>query len=111
MKLIKAAIPSYQTLKQVLPRVAKYLHETPNKLFNVYTLGSLDVFYIETYDHTDVLIRSRKRKVTNEEVSFVIDKLFPDVPIDSLQIDHEFISKLTDKPSNKYRQIVLIRKN
>lgn len=110
MKLIKASITSYQELSRMMPRITSYLGNKPVVHFSVYTLGALDVFYIEQIDDVDIIIRSRGKRISKQAINFVISKLMPEDSLSDLEIDAQFINKLPDRPGEKYKQIVLIRR-
>ncbi|MGX6961821.1 DUF1827 family protein [Vagococcus xieshaowenii] len=72
--------------------VNSQLSNTDSLLVKVYTLGKTNIIYSEARKHKEVVIQNKQRKIKDNEIEFVLDRLVP---------NHETIEKLdmirTDK--------------
>lgn len=85
MKLIDVT-NSYSTL------VTKQLENTDSLLVRVYSLGKTNIIYSEAKTHKEILINNKLRKIKDQEIIFVLDKLIPDhqelAQLDTIKSDH-----------------------
>ncbi|MFD1485762.1 DUF1827 family protein [Lacticaseibacillus baoqingensis] len=92
MKLIENPIRLNASLHKMLPYTMRYLYGKHNgtvKMFRLYTLGSVHVHYVEGFTKTDVILTHEHRQIKQEEIDFVIGKLFPEAAKDQLRVDPE----------------------
>lgn len=68
-----------------------------HKYFELYTLGSVHVYYVEGFDQIDIVLTHDKRTIKRYEIDFVLEKLLPDTPKDELKIDHAAKARLNMK--------------
>ena len=78
MKLIQNPIRLNASLHKMLPNTMRYLYNRkPVKFFELYTLGSVHVYYVEGFDQVDVVLTHDKRTIKDDlEIDFVLEKLF-----------------------------------
>ena len=65
--------------------VNNQLANTDSLLVKVYTLGKTNVIYSEARTHKEVIIQNKQRKIKDNEIEFVLDRIFP---------SHEALNKL-----------------
>ena len=81
MKLVQNPIRLNASLHKMLPNTMRYLYSRkPVKYFELYTLGSVHVYYVEGFDQIDIVLTHDKRTIKDTEIDFVLEKLLPDTP-------------------------------
>ncbi|WP_390405029.1 DUF1827 family protein [Lacticaseibacillus jixiensis] len=113
MKLIENPIRLNASLHKMLPYTMRYLygkHSGNVKAFRLYTLGSVHVHYVEGFTKTDVILTHDHRQIKQEEIDFIVDKLFDAKVQDQLKIDDEAKSRVEAGAKRKlpFKDIVII---
>ncbi|WP_204123230.1 DUF1827 family protein [Lacticaseibacillus mingshuiensis] len=89
MKLVENPIRLNASLHKMLPYTVRYLYgKSAVKTFRLYTLGSVHVHYIEGFKSIDVVMTHEKRNIRQDEIDFVIGKLFADTETAQLTVNH-----------------------
>ena len=57
--------------------VSNQLANTDSLLVKVYTLGKTNVVYSEARKHKEIAIQNKLRKIKDNEIEFVLDRLVP----------------------------------
>ena len=57
--------------------VNNQLANTDSLLVKVYTLGKTNVVYSEARNHKEIVIQNKLRKIKDNEIEFVLDRLVP----------------------------------
>lgn len=113
MKLVENPIRFNASLHKMLPYTMRYLYgKTTVKLFRLYTLGSVHVYYIEGFTQTDVVLTHEHRIIKQEEIDFVLSKLLPDDDPTQLTINHAAKDEIEGEVHHKIRMkdLVIIEK-
>ncbi|WP_262314919.1 DUF1827 family protein [Lacticaseibacillus parakribbianus] len=104
MKLIANPIRLNLSLHKMLPYTMRYLYgKSTVKAFRLYTLGSVHVHYIEGFAKDDVVMTHEKRNIKQEEIDFVVAKLFPNVDAAELTINHAAKNQIESDLHHKIR--------
>ncbi|WP_461214362.1 DUF1827 family protein [Lacticaseibacillus sp. GG6-2] len=113
MKLIENPIRLNASLHKMLPYTMRFLYGKHNgmvKMFRLYTLGSVHVHYVEGFTKTDVVLTHDHRQIKQEEIDFVIDKLFTEDQKAKLKVDDEAKKRVEASAKRKlpYKDVVII---
>ena len=112
MKLIENPIRLNASLHKMLPNTMRFLFGGHNavKMFRLYTLGSVHVYYVEGFTKTDVVMTHDHRQVKQGEIDFVIEKLFTPEQREHLVIDDEAKARIEAAAKRKmpYHDAVII---
>ena len=57
--------------------VTNQLANTDSSLVKVYSLGKTNVIYSEATFHNEVVIQNKSRKIKDNEIEFILDRLVP----------------------------------
>ncbi|KRM71525.1 hypothetical protein FC34_GL001640 [Lacticaseibacillus brantae DSM 23927] len=88
LKLIENPIRLNASLHKMIPYTVRHLYgKQPIKLYRNYTLGATHVYYIDAFNRIDVVMTNTHRNIKQDQVDFVVERLFPDVAVDELTID------------------------
>ena len=79
--------------------VAKQLAATSSEFIKVYSLGTTTVLYSEAAKKIEIVMENHDRPITQDEVSFVINRLIKGDPIYNITIENsrKIISIICDK--------------
>ncbi|KLI75927.1 MULTISPECIES: DUF1827 family protein [Lacticaseibacillus] len=113
MKLVQNPIRLNASLHKMLPHTMRFLYSRkPVKYFELYTLGSVHVYYVEGFDQIDIVLTHDKRTIKDAEIDFVLEKLLPDTPKTELKIDHAAKSEIEHEVHRKLKvhDVVIVEK-
>lgn len=114
MKLIENPIRMNASLHKMLPYTMRYLYGKINiKYFRLFTLGSVHVYYIEGFKKTEIVMTHDTRKIKQDEIDFVVAKLFPDGEASAVQVDHSAKDEIEGELKHKIfrvKDVVFIEK-
>ncbi|WP_125705295.1 DUF1827 family protein [Lacticaseibacillus daqingensis] len=113
MKLIENPIRLNASLHKMLPYTMRYLYgQSTVKAFRLYTLGSVHVYFIEGFEKDELVMTHDTRNIKDDEIDFVVAKLFDGVAKDDLTINHAAKNQIEADLHRKVRvkDLVIIEK-
>lgn len=76
MKLIETPINKNLDLEYFYPNITKFVFGTKAiKFFKLYALDRTQIVYADAFDKIDIVMINTKKKITKQEVDYVIKKL------------------------------------
>ncbi|WP_225046706.1 DUF1827 family protein [Lacticaseibacillus kribbianus] len=104
MKLIENPIRLNASLHKMLPYTMRYLYgKITVKAFRLYTLGAVHVYFIEGFGKNDVVMTHDTRTIKQDEIDFVVAKLFPNVAPAELTLNHAAKNQIESDLHRKIR--------
>lgn len=87
MRLVENPIRVSTSLHKMIPNVINHLYgHQAIKYYRKFTLGSVNVFFIDAFSRIDVVMTNVHRRITDEQIQFVITKLLDEQA--TPKIDH-----------------------
>ncbi|KRK40148.1 DUF1827 family protein [Loigolactobacillus bifermentans] len=110
MKLIEVPIKVNVSLRKMIPNTIAYLYgHTAIRYFRKYTLGNTDVYYVDNFNRIDLILTNTTRRIREDEVAFVTDKLLPHTPDeDPIRLSKERIESARHHKIRKMKDIIII---
>jgi len=82
MKLIETPIKVNTSLRKMIPNTIAYLYGNKAiRYFRKYSLGNTSVHYVDDFEHLDVILTNSNRRIREDEIKFVCERLLPGQPI------------------------------
>lgn len=82
MKLIEVPVKVNASLRKMIPNTIAYLYgDSAIRYFRKYSLGNTSVHYVDNFDHLDVILTNSNRRIREDEIKFVCERLLPGQPI------------------------------
>lgn len=110
MKLIEVPIKVNVSLRKMIPNTIAYLYgNTAIRYFRKYTLGNTDVYYVDNFNRIDLILTNTTRRIREDEVAFVTDKLLPhSADEDPIRLSKERIESARHHKIRKMKDIIII---
>ncbi|KRN27437.1 hypothetical protein IV38_GL002089 [Lactobacillus selangorensis] len=114
MKLVANPIRVSASLHKMIPKTIDYLYgKHAIKYFQMYTVGSTHVYYVDAFTRIDIIMTNEKRRISQEQIDFVVDKLLHEKSdAAALNVDHVAKSEIETHIHRhlKVNDIVIIEK-
>ena len=112
MKLIENPIRLNASLHKIIPNTVRHLYGSRAiKFFTTYTLGAVHVYYIDAFSQIDIVMTNDSRRITDDQINFVIEKLMPDVARTDIEINQAAKAEIeseTHKKLKRFKDLVII---
>ncbi|MFD1319222.1 DUF1827 family protein [Loigolactobacillus zhaoyuanensis] len=110
MKLIEVPIKVNTSLRKMIPNTISYLYgNTAIRYFRKYTLGNTSVYFVDNFEHLDVILTNSNRNIREDEIKFVSERLLPGLPIsDTTRFSKSEIEAARHHKIRSMKDIVII---